>query len=158
MNTLLLYILTVLLPFKQTDARTVTKTYKFERTYNNELLTDYIQLVFKGTTIIKGMYYWNDNRIEKDDYHFVANMLFEENSKDGFISFYLVDPKFCRENSSPFVKNKFHKLDKSSSIFCEEHAIHILGTVENTELNLHSAFSWYDSRTDHMPFVLIKEE
>ena len=154
MNSILLYIFTVLLPVYQVDTTTTTRTYKFEHaSETNKLLTDHIQLVFKNESVIKGTYYGNDF-----GHQFVADIKFDKERKNSNSLFTLINYRFCRENSDPFEKDKFYKIEKVPFELEHEEAITFRGAISNTKLDLRRTLLCYDSRSDQMQFTLEKEE
>lgn len=157
MNTILFYLLTALLPFKQTKANTVIRTYKFEHTTTrNELLTDYIQLVFKDTIIVKGIYYGNDyNYRHNSNYHFVADIKFNDVDCNGLHYLSLYNYQFSKEKTTPFKKAKYYELKEIPDE--TKHGINFFGTITKTKLDLRRTLFWHDSRVDIMPFELVNE-
>lgn len=150
MKITLLYLYLALFSVYQTNTSTITRTYKFEHISDkNELLTDYIQLVFQDDSIIKGVYYGNEN-----DYHFVSDIKFKDTS--GNISFSLTNYRFCNENADPF--HKIEYCEMKSLPFDLEHGNNFRGTVTSKQLHLERTLWHYDSKFDSMLFTLEKEE
>ncbi len=155
MNTILLYILTQLLPSHQSDTGNITtRIYKCEKISNtNEVLADHIQLVFKDNSVIKGIYYGNDFGC-----HFVADIKFDKENQKNINLFSLVNYRFCKENSDPFLQNKFYNIEKVPFELEHENGIAFQGTISDTKLDLKRTLLWYDSRFDQMYFTLEKED
>ena len=153
MNSILLYIFTILLPVYQVDTTIVTRTYKFEHaSETNKLLTDHIQLVFKNELVIKGTYYGNDF-----GHHYVADIKFDKERQNNNTLFTLINYRFCRENSDPFKETKFYNIEKVPFEFEHENGIKFRGTIFNTKLDLRRTLLCYDSRSDQMQFTLESE-
>lgn len=150
MNTVLLYSISVLFSISQTDVSLTTRTYKFEHSSeNSETLTDYIQLTFKGDSVIKGTYYGNE-----DDYHFISDIKFNTNNSNEDARFSLTEYRYCSGYCTPFRKAKCLEM-KNGSLKGE---IQFWGAISPKQLELNRTFYYYDSRFDEMLFTLVKEE
>jgi hypothetical protein len=155
MNTIFLYLFSLLLPLYQTTPLATTRTYKYEYTFNNnEKQTDYIQLVFQDDSIIKGLYYSNEyDYRNKNNIHCVADIKFE---KSEHLNFSLTNYMFCNENSNPFDKIKYTK--KENLQFNLKDGVNFDGIISGKQLILRRVFYYYDSRFDEMTFNLVEEE
>ncbi|KGO78848.1 hypothetical protein Q763_16315 [Flavobacterium beibuense F44-8] len=126
------------------------RIYKFEHASNgNKGQVDYIRLVFEKDSVTGGKYYGNENNI-----HFVADIEFNEDTKDNFLSFKLNNFMFCDNDSTPYQRVECSQKDNP-----EFDALldipRFRGDISSGQLILNRVFDYYSGRFDEMTFTLV---
>ncbi|MEL1244787.1 hypothetical protein AAEO56_10985 [Flavobacterium sp. DGU11] len=141
----------------QAEAQTTTRTYKFiHLTDKNNMLADYIQLVFDNDSIVKGTYYGNE-----DGFHYKGDIEFRNIKSEWYnISFSVLGCTFSKEMASPFEKveySYFFEMEKNIPLELR-YDIDFLGNISSEKLDLQRTLVLYMSRSDKMIFTLEKTE